>query len=247
MAARPRRGIVGGHGGCGAAGCVSGDALVATIVMVGIGPGDPELLTLKGRTAIEDADYVAAFGTVLEPVSRWIRGAAMPMTYADQDQVLDQLAAHARSGKQCVVCAWGDLNFSAGELVARVRQRAEVELIPGVSSVQVACARLGLAMERSLFITLHVRDGHEAGLNDLIESLRSGERHLIVLPRPYDLMPRRIAEVLLDAGVSPDTSVHVLERLSLPGERIAERSLASLASDATEWSDLTILVFPVGP
>jgi len=216
---------------------------VATIAVVGVGPGDPELLTLKARAAIEAADYVAGFATVLEPVGRWIHGTALPMSYRDQDQVLDELASHAGAGKRCVLCVWGDLNFSAGELVARVRRRAELESIPGISSVQVACARLGLAMEASLFITLHVRDGHEAGMDTLFAALREGSRNLIVLPRPFDLMPAAIARRLIEAGVRADMDVQVLERLSLPDERITRRTLASLASDDRRWSDLTILVF----
>jgi len=198
---------------------------------------------LKARAAIEAADYVAGFATVLEPVGRWIHGTALPMSYRDQDQVLDELASHAGAGKRCVLCVWGDLNFSAGELVARVRRRAELESIPGISSVQVACARLGLAMEASLFITLHVRDGHEAGMDTLFAALREGSRNLIVLPRPFDLMPAAIARRLIEAGVRADMDVQVLERLSLPDERITRRTLASLASDDRRWSDLTILVF----
>lgn len=217
---------------------------MATIAVVGVGPGDPELLTLKARAAIEAADYVAGFATVLEPVGRWIHGTALPMSYRDQDQVLDELASHAGAGNRCVLCVWGDLSFSAGELLARIRGRAEIEPIPGISSVQVACARLGLAMEASLFITLHVRDGHEAGLDTLVAALREGSRNLIVLPRPFDLMPRRIAEALLDAGLPLDNYVYVMERLSLPGERILRWELGALASKEDKWSDLTILVFP---
>lgn len=163
---------------------------MATVVVVGVGPGDHDLLTLKARAAIEAADYVAGFSTVPEPVATCIRGTALAMSYRDQEQVLDELAAHARAGKRCVLCVWGDLNFSAGELLARLRRRVEVELIPGVSSVQVACARLELAMETSLFITLHVRDGHQSGLDELIAALQHGQRDIIALPRPYDLMPR---------------------------------------------------------
>ena len=149
---------------------------MATITVVGVGPGDPDLLTLKARDAIRDADYVAGFETVLGPVRRWIRGEALPMRYRDQEEVLERLTTHAEAGKRCVVCAWGDLNFSARELLDRVRRRADVELIPGISSVQVACARLGLAMETSLFITLHARDGHEEGLVELSNAVKRRER-----------------------------------------------------------------------
>ena len=218
---------------------------MAKITIVGVGPGDPDLLTLKARDAIRNADYVAGFETVLKPVRRWISGEALPMRYRDQEDVLEQLAAHAESGKLCVVCAWGDLNFSAKELLDRVRRRADVQLIPGVSSVQVACARLGLAMEASIFITLHARDGHEAGLQELVERLKRRRRNIIVLPRPFDLMPAAIAALLLQEGIAADTQLRALQRLSLPDESIREYTLGALAAEEAEFSDLTILVFPV--
>lgn len=218
---------------------------MAKITIVGVGPGDPDLLTLKARQAIQDADYVAGFETVLGPVRRWINGESLPMRYRNQEDVLADLAAHAQDGKLCVVCAWGDLNFSAKELLDRVRRRAEVDLIPGISSVQVACARLGLTMESSMFITLHARDGHEEGLRELTDHLRSPRRNLIVLPRPFDLMPAAIAARLRDDGISPETPIRVLQRLSLPDETIADYTISSLAQETAEFSDLTILVFPM--
>ena len=218
---------------------------MAKITIVGVGPGDPDLLTLKAQRAIQDADYVAGFETVLRPARRWIRGEALPMRYRNQEDVLADLAARAQDGKRCVVCAWGDLNFSAKELLDRVRRRAEVELIPGISSVQIACARLGLTMESSMFITLHARDGHEEGLRELTDNLRSPRRNLIVLPRPFDLMPAAIAARLRDDGIPPATPIRVLQRLSLPDETIADYTIASLAEESAEFSDLTILVFPM--
>ena len=217
---------------------------MAAITIVGVGPGDPDLLTLKARDVIRSADYVAGFETVLGPVKRWISGEAMPMRYRDQEEVLERLAAHAKAGKRCVVCAWGDLNFSSKELLDRVRRRADVELIPGISSVQVVCARLGLTMETSLFITLHARDGHEEGLRELTGQLKRRSRNLIVLPRPFDLMPADIAARLLDGGIAANTPLWALQRLSLPDEIIGEYTLASLASEEAEFSDLTILAFP---
>ncbi len=218
---------------------------MATITIVGVGPGDPDLLTLKAREAIRSADYVAGFETVLGPVRRWITGEALPMRYRDQEDVLERLAAHAQAGKSCVVCAWGDLNFSSKELLDRVRRRADVELIPGISSVQVACARLALTMETSMFITLHARDGHEEGLRELAENLKRPSRNLIVLPRPFDLMPADIASLLLEEGIAPDTPLWTLQRLSLNGESIREYTLAALAEEEAEFSDLTILAFPL--
>ena len=218
---------------------------MAKITIVGVGPGDPDLLTLKAQRAIQEADYVAGFETVLRPVRRWITGEALPMRYRNQEDVLATLTAHAQDGKRCVVCAWGDLNFSAKELLDRVRRRADVDLIPGISSVQIACARLSLTMESSIFITLHARDGHEEGLRELTEHLKSPRRNLIVLPRPFDLMPAAIATRLREDGIPPETPLRVLQRLSLPDETLADYTIASLAQETAEFSDLTILVFPL--
>ena len=218
---------------------------MAKITIVGVGPGDPDLLTLKAQRAIQDADYVAGFETVLGPVRRWIKGEVLPMRYRNQEDVLADLAARAQDGKLCVVCAWGDLNFSAKELLDRVRRCAEVELIPGISSVQVACARLGLTMESSMFITLHARDGHEEGLRELTDHIRTPRRNLIVLPRPFDLMPAAIAARLRENGIPPATPIRVLQRLSLPDETLSDYTITSLAQESAEFSDLTILVFPI--
>ena len=219
---------------------------MSTIAVIGIGPGDPDLLTLKARDVLQNADVVAAFESVLVPVRRWIRGEARSIRYADQEEVLDDIASLSRHGKRCVVCVWGDVTFSARELIDRVRQRVDcVELIPGVSSAQVACARLGLDLERSLFVTLHVREGFRDAMRELLVAVRSGARNVVLLPRPWDLMPAAIARELVQEGVEEATEVCVLEQLTLPAERITRFTLTSLASSALDFSDLTIMVFPV--
>jgi cobalt-precorrin-7 (C5)-methyltransferase len=213
--------------------------------VVGIGPGDPDLLTLKAREAIQDANVVAAFESVLAPIRRWVRGEVRPMRYADQEEVLDELALLVGQSKRCVVCVWGDVSFSARELVDRVRTRVDhVELIPGISSVQVARARMGLAMEQSVFVTLHARDGYQDALQEAAETLLKGKRNVILLPKPWDLMPAAIAETLIQQGLEAPIEVHVLERLSLPDERITRFDLASLAASDMDFSDLSIVVFP---
>jgi len=60
------------------------------------------------------------------------------------------------------------------------------------------------------------------------------------------LMDGAIAAMLLEEEIAPDTPVHALQQLSLPQERIEAYTLSSLASETAEFSDLTILAFPVG-
>jgi len=217
---------------------------VAFITVVGVGPGDGRLLTLRGREVLEQADLVAGFQTVLEVVRPWLaRAEVRSMTYGDQEEVLEYTVGQARLGRSCVVCCWGDFNVSAQELLARVRRRADgVDLVPGISSVQVACARAGIAWEEALFITLHQR--RDTGdLEELVHYLREGRRHIILLPRPWDLMPGDIAARLLEAGVPDQRPVRVYQRLTLDGEQEWSGTLKECAASTGEYSDLTIMVF----
>ena len=216
------------------------------MTVVAVGPGDPRMLTMRGRAALEAADLVVGFKTVLDVVAEWCgRAEVRPMSYRDQEEVLEYAAAQVGQGRNCVVCCWGDLNVSAHELLARVYRRAEtVELIPGVSSIQIACARAGIALEESLFITLHRRDGSEPALAELERYLREGLRHIILLPRPFDLMPPAICGDLIAANLPPGRPVTVYQRLTLEGEKAWSGTLQECANLTEEFSDLSIMVFP---
>jgi len=216
-----------------------------TMTVVAVGPGDPQMLTLKGQQAIADADLVVGFKTVLDVVAQWAGGELRPMTYRDQEEVLAYAQTQAQRGKKCVVCCWGDLNVSANELLERVRRRADqVELIPGVSSIQMACARLGISLEHSLFITLHNRVEIGSVLDEATHYLKEGRRNIILLPRPYDLMPAGIAALLVAEGIAPDRPLTVFQRLTLAGEQRWSGTLAECAASTDEFSDLSIMVFP---
>ena len=216
------------------------------MTVVAVGPGDPEFLTVKGRETLANADLVVGFKTVLDVVSGHTGNAEVrPMAYRDQEAVLDYAQEQAQQGKDCVVCVWGDLNVSAKELLNRVRRRAEtVKLVPGVSSVQIACARAGISLEESLFITLHQRWDRGSELGELVETLRQGRRNVILLPRPFDFMPPAIAANAIEDGADPDQPVTVFQRLTLPDEQRWDGTLSQCAELPDEFSDLSIMVFP---
>ena len=216
----------------------------ATIVAVG--PGDNGFLTLKGKQAIEDADLVAGFETVLNVIRPFVKGAELcSMAYRNQEEVLDYAVDKViNEGKSLVVCAWGDLNVSAKELLDRVRERVDhVELVPGISSVQIAMSRTGISLEHTVFVTLHVRAGTEDALDELIHYLKDGRRNIILLPRPYDLMPAGIAAGILSKGVSADRQMTVFQRLTHYDEQSWSGTIKECSEITTEFSDLSLMVF----
>ncbi len=225
------------------------------ITVVAVGPGNPDMLTSQGRQALKDADLVLGFNTVLNVVRPLLDHAEVcPMSYRDQEQVLEYAGEQVKQGRKCVVCCWGDLNVSARELLERVLRRADsVRLVPGISSVQVAMARTGIFLEDSIFLTLHkraaIRQAHGEPvepLEELAHYVNEGRRHVILLPRPFDLMPAGIASGLLELGVRDNADVRVYQRLTFDDEQCWEGTLGECSRITDEFSDLSIMVFLTG-
>ena len=215
---------------------------VSEVTVIGIGPGDPEYITIKARDALAGSAVVAGFTTVLSVIEQYVPHTnLLKLTYRNQEELLLELAEHAKQGKKCVLCAWGDINFSASELIDRIRNKVDqLNLIPCVSSAQIAAVRSGLKMEESIFVTLHKRLDDD--LEELNRYLNEGQRDMIVIPRPFDLMPQGIAAGLISSGQNPSRIVRVYQKLSMEDEMTWEGSLLELAEYETEFSDLSIIV-----
>jgi cobalt-precorrin-7 (C5)-methyltransferase len=223
---------------------VSGEMQEARkVLLVGVGPGNPDYVTARVAQAITSADVVAGFATVLAVVDQLITGQRMVLTYRNQEEQLAELARLHAAGKRCVVCCYGDVNFSAQELIARVeRHCGVVERIVGISSVQVACAKAALAMEETLFVTLHARGGIEEAQKEIVATAVAEKRNLIILPLPWSFMPQQIAAMLIQGGIAEDREVIVYQKLTLPGESETRTTLRELAEVPEQFSDLSIVV-----
>ena len=215
---------------------------------VGIGPGNPEFLTPRGERAIREADVVVGFETVVEFVADLTDADLLTCGYRDEAEALSAFAERVAAGKRGTAVLMGDPNHSGYQFVGKVEDAVArpVRVVPGISSLQVAASRARTPMEDAEFVTLH----KSGGLTDDLDRLRGavGDRHLLVLPRPFDLMPGDVAAVLLDAGADPSLAALVLERLTHDDESITRTSLGSLAEHAggsapesTPFSDLSVL------
>ena len=219
--------------------------MAGRVIVAGVGPGDPHWLTSRVRGLLEQADVLSGFRSAVAVVEPWDRGEKLILDYRNQEEGLAAVASRAREGKLCLVCCCGDPNYSDTEFLARIRRHwPDVEVVPGISSVQLACAKAGIAMEHSVVITLHVRDGYQDALEELMTLVSSPSRlrNVILLPRPWDYMPPAIARLLLDRGARPETQVIVFERLSFEDEKSHSFTLEEIAASSYEFGDLSIMI-----
>lgn len=219
------------------------------VYAVGIGPGNLEYLTPRGKQAIRGADVVVGFETVVEFIADLTDADLLTCGYRDERETLERFAARVSNGERGTAVLMGDPNHSGYQFVGKVQKTIgeSVRIVPGISSLQIAASRARTPMEESRFVTLHKSGEIDEDLTVLRESV--GERHMLVLPRPFDWMPGDIAESLLEAGGSPDLDALVCEKLTHAEETITRTTLGELAEYAggstreeTPFSDLSILV-----
>ena len=220
---------------------------------VGIGPGNLEYLTPRGERAIREADVVVGFETVVEFVGDRIGAELLTCGYRDEAEALETFAERVAGGETGTAVLMGDPNHSGYQFVGKVQAAVDrpLRLVPGISSLQVAASRARTPMEDATFVTLHKSGDLSADRERLRQEV--GDRHLLVLPRPYDLMPGEIAVELVESGAAPSLPALVFERLTHPEERTTRTTLGRLAEHAggigpeyTPFSDLSVLVVRAG-
>ena len=217
------------------------------VVLVGGGPGDPGLLTLRGYRAMCDADVVVTdrlgptslLDTLPAEVEVIDVGKAPRGEAASQQDINDLLIRRARAGDVVVRLKGGDpfvLGRGGEEVDACAAAGVEVEVVPGVTSAIAAATLAGVPLTRRgtaqefTVASGHVPPGDPRSTVDWAR-LGAGNGTLVLLMAVANL--RAIASALVDAGRDPATPAIVIENASLPHQRIVRASLADVA-DAAE-------------
>jgi len=209
------------------------------VILVGAGPGDPGLLTVRAVEAIRSADVVVHDGLIDARVLDYAPADAQRISVAkqrarhtlSQDAINALIVAHVKAGSVVVRLKGGDpfVFGRGGEEVEAVRAAGlKVEVVPGVS------AALGCAAEAMLPLThrdwssaVSFVAGQCKGLSDQDWSGLAGQGRTLVIYMGV-ANARVIADKLMADGVAPDMPVAVLERGTLPGSRALRTLLADI-------------------
>ena len=212
------------------------------IHIVGAGPGDPELLTLKGRRLLEEADLVLYAGSL---VNREILACcredarladSAPLSLEEQ---VDLLTEAARDGKRVVRLHTGDpsLYGAIGEQIRLLEDRGiRVRIVPGVSSLQGAAAALGVEYTvpggtQTLICTRAPGRTPVREKESLTALAATGATLAVFLSAEH---AAAVAASCLEGGLSPDTPAAWIYRATWPDQRVGRTTLGNLAASLEE-------------
>ncbi|MDO9096718.1 MAG: uroporphyrinogen-III C-methyltransferase [Candidatus Methanoperedens sp.] len=216
--------------------------MTGKVYLVGSGPGDPELLTIKAKRLIESAEVVlydqlpgeAILNMLPESAEKIDVGKYAGNHKLSQWQINELLVKRAKEGKLVVRLKGGDpYLFGRGgeEAQALVKEGIEVEIVPGITSAIAVPAYAGIPITHRdyasmvTFITGHEDPDKEDTALDW-ELLARFQGTLVIL-MGVSMLPRNVKE-LVKHGKSIDTPVAVIERGTRPDQRVTIGTLADI-------------------
>jgi uroporphyrin-III C-methyltransferase/precorrin-2 dehydrogenase/sirohydrochlorin ferrochelatase len=231
------------------------------VALVGGGPGDPDLITVRGRRLLAQADVVvadrlapAALLEELPPSVEVVDAAKIPYgRAASQDAINELLVSHARAGRFVVRLKGGDpFVFGRGfeEVLACAAAGVPVTVVPGVTSAfavpaaaDVPVTHRGVAHE-VVVVSGHVAPGDPASLVDwpALARLR-GTLVLLMAVERIGLF----ATALATGGRAADTPVTVVQEGTTRGQRVVRSTLDKVADDVAAEGIRPPAVVVIGP
>ena len=217
------------------------------VFAVGVGPGASDHLTEDVKKIILGSDIILGYKYTLNTISNLIQGKQVhEITMGNQEEVYQKISKEL-GDRVLIVPFTGDVNFSESEVVDRLIEIfGDVEIIPGISSIQVAASKAKIPLDKSKVITMHVTTSIEEKKLELQKAVVDGY-NIILVPRPWPkdpkrhFMPSEVAFYLKKNGF--DTSkipVHVFESLTNGKEQTFTGSVQEL--EGKEFSDLSVMV-----
>ncbi len=218
------------------------------VYAIGVGPGSPEYLTNIATKIVQDCDIVVGYKYTLNTIRHLLdKKEVHEITMKNQEEAY-QKVKETLGSKKLVVPFTGDVNFSESEVVDRLIEIfGDVQVVPGISSIQVAAAKTKVPLDKSKVITMHVTTSIEEKKLELQRALLDGFS-VILVPRPWPsqpekhFMPSEIAYYLKRNKFDTSTmKVYVFEALTTERETVFEGTVEEL--EGNEFSDLSVMVF----
>jgi uroporphyrin-III C-methyltransferase/precorrin-2 dehydrogenase/sirohydrochlorin ferrochelatase len=240
---------------------LSREARKGHVALVGAGPGDPELLTLKARKLLDEADVVIHDRLVAPEILELARREATMVNVGKQgfgpstrqEDIGALMVEHAKEGAQVVRLKSGDPGVYGRldeELDALDADGIEWSIVPGITAANAAAAQLGQSLtKRGRNSAMRFLTGHDVkgfAEHDWRNLTKPGQVAAIYMGAKG---ARFIQGRMLMHGAAPDTPITAVENASRTNARIIESTLSTLPADidAAETTGPVILMLGLSP
>jgi len=207
------------------------------IYFIGAGPGDPELITLKGKRLLEEADVIVYTGSLLNPeILKFTKPNAELYDSASMSlkEIVGIMVKAARQGKKVIRLHDGDPSFYGAikeQMDMLEKEGIAYEVIPGVSSLQAAAAALRRELtlpevSQTVIVTRPEGRTPVPAREDISELAKHQSTMAIFLGIHYI---DKVVEKLKLGGYPEDTPVAVVYRASWPQQKIIKGTLGDIA------------------
>ena len=205
---------------------------MSKLYIVGIGPGSKDYLTLASKKAVESSDIVIGSRRALD-LFEILEHTKIELNAQNMNENMKLAVSEVKDGKIVSLLSTGDPGFS-GILkpILKLKEDITIEVIPGVSSVQLCAAKLKIPWDEADLVTMHGK-----GISETILDIMGNGKPTIVLP---NFKPAELANFLIENGVDPEREAAVCEKLSYADEKIIETSLKNILD--MEFSYMCVMV-----
>ena len=217
-----------------------------SVAIVGAGPGDPGLITVRALELVRQAEILVYDRLVsLELVTKAVGAARISRDGLTQEEVNEVLVHHGRRGRRVVRLKGGDpFIFGRGgeEVEALAAAGVPYEVVPGVSTLTAVPALAGIPLtSREVAAQLTVITGTNADGTDLDYDRLAGTPGTLVIFMGHKRLAH-IADELILAGRRADEPAAVISRLSLPDADVRTGTLATIAHVARTLPQPAVVV-----
>ena len=213
-----------------------------SVTLVGAGPGDPELLTLRAVRALQSADVILFDDLVSREVMDFARREARKMLVGKtgfgpsctQEDINSLMVSLAKQGKRVVRLKGGDpliFGRAAEEIAACEAANIAFDVVPGITSVQGAASRLGIALtdrkkaRRLQYVTGHAKSGGLPADLDWKSLAHPATTTAVFMPTRT---LAALAEKAIAEGLDPRTPAMAISRATRPDQAVVTASIAEL-------------------
>jgi len=208
--------------------------IVNKVTIVGCGPGSKKFITGYAMQQIINAEVLIGSRRLLS-----LFPDADADTYVLSNNyklLITRIVSLSKKKKKVVVLVSGDPGFfSYSKLIVDKLGVEKCEVIPGISSIQMAFAKIGRTWNDACFMSLH---GRSAKLASVVKKITDNEKVAVLTDNSNNV--KLIAKKLLETGVK-ERKIFVCENLSLEEERIREFDVSSILK--IRVSDLNVIIF----